>query len=464
MDIQTDSLDLVSICNNSQEELLQNLSKIINFSGFHRSHPADFALLVRYTNFLPTSAKLKQRIWHLTNGASIPICKCGKTVKWHHVKQSYNESCSTKCANNNHTKITKIKTIIRDKYGTTSYAQSFVNLDSLQLIQDREWLYDAHITQEKSLAQIAKELDIDTSTVSNYCRRFDIKVKLFPKSGAEQEILNFLSTKYSDRIDTNTKSIIYPLELDIYLPNINLAIEYCGLYWHCLKHTRITPQYHKIKYDKCKQLNIRLITIFEDEWLYNQNIVKQKLLSVLQLDDNPVVFARMCSTNVIDKNTKTKFFNEHHIQGNGPGSINIGLEHNNELVACMSFIKQQNGVFVLNRYSTSVRVPGGFSKLLSYFKKHYEWNEIISFADLRWSQGKLYEKNGFALDKILPPDYKYVDLKNMIRIHKFNFRHKNLPNMLGENYNPVLSETENTTNNSWYKIYNCGLLRYILRK
>lgn len=127
----------------------------------------------------------------------------------------------------------------------------------------------------------------------------------------------------------------------------------------------------------------------------------------------------------------------------------------------MTFIKQRNSEYELRRYATSAHVVGGFSKLLSYFKKTYEWNMLISFADLRWSNGNLYKQTGWKLDKILHPDYVYSpNAQN--RVHKFNYRRKNLPNLLNE-FNPELSERENCDNNNMLRIWDCGKLRYIIQ-
>jgi hypothetical protein len=116
----------------------------------------------------------------------------------------------------------------------------------------------------------------------------------------------------------------------------------------------------------------------------------------------------------------------------------------------------------LNRYATNCRVPGGFSKLLKYFQTNYEWQQLISFADLRWSNGGLYEKTGWKLDSILPPDYYYSpDGRN--RYHKFNYRRKNLPKLL-KDFDPELSERENCNNNGILRIWDCGKLRYIINK
>lgn len=350
--------------------------------------------------------------------------------------------------------------IYQEQFGVDHHMQVHLSKDTIEKLNDRNWLYQQHIINERPISDIAKELKFDISTLIEYYKKYNIETRRFPSSQPEKEIKNFIMN-LGIKLITNTRKIIFPYELDIYIPSHNLAIEYCGLYWHSSKHERITHNYHKDKLDLCNKQNIRLITIFEDEWIHKQEIVKSKLLSILGKDNRKKIFARKTKIVSVSTKDKQKFFDQYHIQGTGPGSINIGLQYQNQLVACMSFIKQKNN-HILNRYATSTIVVGGFSKLLTFFQHNNNWKQIISFADLRWSKGYLYEKTGFILNKTLSPDYYYVDIKNIKRIHKFNFRHKNLPNILGENYNPNISEAENTTNNNWFKIYNCGLNRYVL--
>lgn len=356
----------------------------------------------------------------------------------------------------------KYKQTINEKYGVDFFSQRNISSDVLLKLTNKDWLHTEHYINKRTITDIANELLVDTTTIVSYLTLAELTVQRFENSLPERQIVAFLD-EYNINTIVNCRNIITPKELDIYLPDYNIAIEYCGLYWHSTIHDRITPSYHKNKLDVCTQKGVRLITIFEDEWIHNQELVKQKILSILGKNQTYKVYARNTKIVNIDTKIKTDFFNKYHIQGNGPGSINIGLEYNDELVACMSFIQQKNGIFILNRYATSAQILGGFSKLLSFFKQKYEWNEIISFADLRWSQGNVYETNGFTLDKILPPDYYYVDLKNIKRIHKFSFRHKRLNSILPE-YSHNSSELENTIKNNWYRIYHCGLLRYTIKK
>lgn len=351
----------------------------------------------------------------------------------------------------------RIDTIV-EKYRVSSYSHIHLSERTLKLLNDKEWLYEQHHIKKRTITDIAISLQVDKNTISNYFRDYDIPILNFPKSTAEKELSQFL-TDHKINHETNIRSLIPPYELDIYIPEQNIAIEYCGLYWHSTA-IKETPNYHLNKMILCNQNNIRLITIFEDEWVHKPNIIKDKILYTLNKNKESV-YARKCTIEHIDSKTKQNFFEENHIQGGGPSSINLALTYNNEIVACMAFIKQNND-YILNRYATSQRVVGGFSKLLKYFQKQYDWDQIITFADLRWSDGNLYEKTGFTLHKILAPDYYYVDLQNIQRIHKFNFRHKNLPNIL-KDYDPSLSELENTLNNNWFRIYNCGLKRYTMQ-
>ena len=99
---------------------------------------------------------------------------------------------------------------------------------------------------------------------------------------------------------TKDKEILNGKELDIYIPNKKLAIEYDGLVWHSEKFNK-QWDYHLMKTLECEKQGIRLIHIFEDEWLEHKEIVKAKLKHILGYDnDLPKVFARKCVVNEID--------------------------------------------------------------------------------------------------------------------------------------------------------------------
>ena len=104
-------------------------------------------------------------------------------------------------------------------------------------------------------------------------------------------------------------------------------------------------------------------------------------------------------------------------------------------------------------------IPGGASKLLTYFERTYKPKSLISYADRRWSQGKLYRALGFNLDHVSEPNYWYFNnifsLESRIKYQK----HK-LKDIL-EKFDPNLTEVENMIMNGYHRIFDCGNLVFV---
>ena len=114
-------------------------------------------------------------------------------------------------------------------------------------------------------------------------------LKCFPYKGAngrtsiaETEIYKFCLGQFPDTIQ-NDKKLITPLELDIVIPSIKLAIEYNGLFWH--SKTFKNENYHLNKTELCESKGYRLIHIWEDQWQFNKNEIKQKLINIFNNND-----------------------------------------------------------------------------------------------------------------------------------------------------------------------------------
>ncbi len=97
-------------------------------------------------------------------------------------------------------------------------------------------------------------------------------------SSQEIEIINFLKTIYNGNVIQNFK-LPNSKEIDIYLPELELAIEYNGIYWHSEIYK--SKNYHLEKTQECEKLNIQLIQIFEDEWFQNTDKIKQYLFELI---------------------------------------------------------------------------------------------------------------------------------------------------------------------------------------
>ena len=128
----------------------------------------------------------------------------------------------------------------------------------------------------------------------------------------ENELVYYVRQLETD-IKVQNRSTIFPLELDIVIPQKNIAIELDGLYWHSDVNGGKDKNYHLNKTLLCGQENIRLIHIFEDEWRKKKKIVKGRLKHILGKDDYRI-YGRKCEIKNINDNLKSKFLNKYHIQ------------------------------------------------------------------------------------------------------------------------------------------------------
>ena len=285
-------------------------------------------------------------------------------------------------------------------------------------------------------------------------------------SAMENEISDFCKT-FNYNLIKNSKSIISPFELDIYIPDKKLAIEYNGLYWHSELNGNKDNNYHLNKTLLCKEKGIQLIHIFEDEWINKQDIIKSIITSKLGLIKNKI-FARKCIIKEASYEDACVFLNNNHIQGEIYGS-NVGLYFHDELVSILTvgiprFNKQYKYEILrfCNKINTSVM--GSFSRLLYYFINNNNPKSIITYADLRYSNGNLYDKNGFNLIHRSKPNFYYFLSQNCnIRYSRLQFQKHKLKNKL-ETFDPSLTEWQNMQLNGYDRIWDCGcnVYEYIL--
>ena len=278
----------------------------------------------------------------------------------------------------------------------------------------------------------------------------------------EEEITAFIQSNYKGNIQLKNRSILSSnREIDIYLPDLSLAIEINGLYWHSEIWGKYR-NYHVSKTEECLGKNIALFHIFDHEWLYKQEIIKSMLLNKLGLIKNKI-YARKCNIKEISTNDKNLFLNNNHIQGQCISKTNLGLYYKDELVSVMTFgknrFKQDNSTELIRFCNkTNINVVGAFSKLMSYYIKHYHPSSIVTFADRRYSLGEVYKKTGFVFSKYTSPSYFYW--KNMKIYNRINFQKHKLSKIL-DKFNNKLSEYDNMLNNGYNRVWDCGNYKFI---
>ena len=269
----------------------------------------------------------------------------------------------------------------------------------------------------------------------------------------EDMLYNFILENYKGKIIKNYKD---QFEIDIYLPELSIGIEFNGIYYHSDKFKE--KNYHISKSNFFKNKLIHIFHIWEDDWTYHNDIVKSQILNLLSLTKNKI-YARNCDVREVNIVDSRKFLNNNHIQGFVKSNIKIGLYYNEELVSFMSFdhYEGRNKIgdteWNLNRFCSLLRtnVVGGASKLLSYFIKNTKVSRIVSYADKDWSSGTLYNKLGFELVSETSADYKYIIGDK--RIHKSRYRKSRLVKSKMTEYQIMKSSDIN-------RIYDCGKLKF----
>lgn len=284
-------------------------------------------------------------------------------------------------------------------------------------------------------------------------------------SKAESTLHDFVASLVGE-VNTyhNDRHLLSPLELDVFIPSKKLAIEYDGLYWHN-DEQQPNHKYHLMKTELCEAKGVRLIHIFENEWLFKHSIVESRLKDLLGMPSN-TVFARKCSVEEIENGSSMNFQEANHLQGAVNAKVNLGLYFKDELVSLMTFGKprfDKKHEWELLRFCNKLgyHIPGAASKLLKHFERNWHPKSIVSYADRRWSQGKLYEALGFKLDHVSAPNYWYFnDYKTMELQSRIKFQKHNLSTLLS-NFDPSKSEVENMKSNGYHRIFDCGNLVYV---
>jgi hypothetical protein len=280
---------------------------------------------------------------------------------------------------------------------------------------------------------------------------------------SENSLKEFIRSLNIDFLE-NTRALIRKREIDIYIPSHNLAIEFNGLYWH--NELFVDSNYHLEKTSMCEEKGIRLIHVFEDEWMFKKEVVKSRIRNILGISGDRI-YARKCEIKEIKAKDARIFLDQNHLQGYSVSSCNVGLFYKDELVSLMAFVKPRLGIgnnkseyIELSRFANKLDtiVVGGASKLLKYYVRTYEPSKIISYADIRWSRGELYEQLGFIKTHTNKPNYWYVI--NAERKHRFLFRKSKLK----KDGFDIENKTEHQImlDRKIYRIYDCGTIHFEL--
>jgi len=304
----------------------------------------------------------------------------------------------------------------------------------------------------------------DTSTLHARIHKLGMPVheavtrpRIERSSLAEEQLIAFVRG-LGVEVVRHDRSVAYPREIDLYIPGHRLGVEYNGVYWHSERY--LARSYHHDKWEACRAAGVQLVQVWQDDYSARPELIHAGLAHKLGLTPSRT-FARNTVAGELGGTAANEFLDRFHIQGGVGASVHVGLGADGTLVAVCSFTRGGGHQWDLTRYATATSVVGGFTKCLAYFTRNHQWSAIKTFSDHCVSDGGLYRKAGFALDAVLPPDYRYV--VGGRRIHKFSYRldrFRRDPHLL---YEEGLTERQLAELNDLPRIWDAGKTRWVLR-
>lgn len=221
------------------------------------------------------------------------------------------------------------------------------------------------------------------------------------RSLGEEQIYQYVAGIIgADKILRNKRKIIpNHSELDIYIPEKHLAIEFDSLKFH---HSQVKDKnYHVRKTLECLKQGIQLLHVFGDEWFYRQNIVKSIIANRLGIYQQ-TIRGEDCEIRELTISEYYAFLEINDLRGYQFAGKRLGMIHDGKLVACIGV---EDGVIV--RFCTKINtLVIDVLKLLvdNIVEKH-----LIAYADLQYSIGKEFKETGFSFVRRIGPEFSYAE-------------------------------------------------------
>ncbi len=397
---------------------------------------------------------------------------------------SFNEGyaadfCSLSCSNNSPEVVLKKTATIETKYGVAHFQQApaVKRKIAASFVQRRTQLIEKIVHESTAqgftvVSAPATELSVSTNTFSLRCEDghqfqrnlagWNRWVTTCPecsktRSSYEKDLVRRLKQFYDGEIQTTNITVIAPLEIDVYLPEIQLGIEINGDYWHSRTDTATDAHRHLRKTIAAEAAGIALLQVNEREWISKSDLVLSKVRAKLGLTRR--IFARKCTVGAPSFEEAREFLDANHLQGaTRYAPIRCGLYEGDNLVAIATYgIPRFNKKYEyeLLRFAVlkDTSVIGGFSKLLRHFINEHQPKSIISYADRRYSSGNVYQRCGFSELPSSNPNYVY--LKGGEVLTRYQCQKHKLDKLL-DTFDDTLSEAQNMFNNGWRQLHDCG--------
>ena len=393
-------------------------------------------------------------------------CSCGteRILRKDTVVQGRSRSCGCKS-----TEIFR-QTMI-DRYGELSVHKLGLPREVWQIeaVSSQESLRDFisdNYLCKPTIKMLAEVLGLGESSMGKKMLNYNLYSYVSKPIGTsfyEATLYNYIAELVDPNdIIVRDKTVLNGKELDIYIPSKRIAIEFNGVYWHSALFK--SCKYHQDKTIECSRKGIRLIHIFEYEWVdsFKKNRIKMYLKDTICRDKNAKIYARNTIVNEVTASEAREFVNENHLQGYINSSINIGCFYNNELVGVMTLGKTRydnSYEYEIYRmcFKTGVSILGGATKMFAHFINKYKPNSVVTYSDISKFTGNIYTVMGFTAVRITSPNYVWVNRSSFeVLSREKTQKHRLIKEKIGT---PEQTEDEIMYSLGYYKVYDSGSIK-----
>ena len=362
------------------------------------------------------------------------------------VQEKTKETKKEKYGDENYNNREKARETCNYKYKRTHSSQEHLSEATYNIISNKENFKNYILSlpeKQRNIPIMAKLLNYSqTQLAILFYHKYNLNEEIILHKTArntEHLIDKFIRSIYKNTIIYNTRSIIPPYELDIYIPDKKVAIEFNGVLYH---NSTINPyndipkdkNYHYMKSKLCEEKGIRLIHIYEYEWFNERQrpILESIIKNALGITEH-IIYARQCKIEIKQSKEMKQFFNDNNIQGFRGGSFSICLvdKKTNEIYMAYMFGK---AFFGKGKYEWEVirgatklnySVIGGASKIWNYFIKNYNPKSIVYYIDYNYFNGNSLPYLGLKYIKT-QPSFKNYFIKEKIVKNRDPMHHKDI--------------------------------------
>lgn len=272
--------------------------------------------------------------------------------------------------------------------------------------------FEAENGRKPYVKELAESLWMGETATYRYIKDYNLQEYVLSHGSiAQLQLSEMIAKRYE--VVTNTRKILGGKELDIYIPELKIDIEFNGDYWHSIEAKGPSFQtYHQEKTLECLKRGIRLIHIFEHEWTNKERRIKIERLLHSLLGDVVKLQEYNVSVVEIPLEEAKSFEEEYHLQGSANSDINIALKHEDTIVAVMAFRKSSNkNEYEMVRlcYKDNIVVTCGTEKMLNYFVDTYSQESIVAYCDITKYSTDEYKAIGFIEEGLTQPQFLLID-------------------------------------------------------